>query len=97
MSVILILAYLTAILIVPYVLVEEGHPLERISDSLDNVWSILVLIWAFKARNRMNMLLALTRNEPCWFHGLWTFLSAAFYFNYKINKLNEDYVGPLEN
>jgi len=51
----LIFAYVTVILIVPYVLVEEGHPVERISDSLDSLWGILVLLWAFMARNRMNM------------------------------------------
>jgi heme/copper-type cytochrome/quinol oxidase subunit 3 len=40
-SVILILAYVTVILLVPYFLVEEGHPVERISNKLDLVWIIL--------------------------------------------------------
>jgi len=87
------------ILIVPYILVEEGHPVEAISDLLDSVWGILVLIWAFKARNRMNMLLSVTKNDPRWFHGLWTFLFTALYFNFKINKLNENHAeqgAPLD-
>ncbi len=87
----LILAYVTAILVVPYVLVEEGHPVELISDWLDRVYGVLVLIWAFKARNRMNRLLAVTKQQPHWFHGLWTFLFTAFYFNFKINNLNEHF------
>ncbi len=87
----LILAYVTVILIVPYVLVEEGHPIVLISNLLDNVYGILVLIWAFKARNRMNMLLAVTKQQPHWFHGLWTFLFTALYFNFKINNLNEHF------
>lgn len=91
---ILVLSYLTAILIVPYVMVEEGHPLEKVSDSLDKVWSLLVLIWAFMARNRMNALLAAAKGEPHWFHGLWTFLFAVFYFNFKINKINNDLAEP---
>ena len=93
-TVILLLAYLTVTLIVPYVMVEEGHPVERISDSLDTVFGLLVLIWAFMARNRMNALLAATKGQPQWFHGLWTFLFTAFYFNFKINTLNDDFAEP---
>jgi hypothetical protein len=88
---ILVLAYVTVILVVPYVLVEEGHPVEPISDALDTVLGVLMLVWAFKARNRMNMLLAVTKEEPHWFDGLWTLLFTAFYFNFKINKLNEHF------
>jgi hypothetical protein len=87
-STILILAYVTVILVIPYVLIEEG-PIEGISNLLDAVWSILVLVWAFKARNRMNMLLSATKDQARWFHGLWTFLFTALYFNFKINTLNE--------
>ena len=65
----------------------EPHPVE--TALLDTVWSILVLIWVFKARNRMNMLLAVTKDQPQWFHGLWTFIFFYYYFNFKINRLNE--------
>ncbi len=82
---------MNVILLVPYVLVEEGDPIEAISDSLDTIWVVFVLIWTFKARNRMNMLLAVTKDQPCWFHGLWTFLFTFLYFNFKINSLNEHY------
>ena len=92
---ILIFAYVTALIVIPYILVEEGHPIESISDYMDTVWGILVLFWAFKARNRMNMLLGLTKDKPQWFHGLWTFLFQTFYFNYKINTLNEN-MGEIE-
>jgi hypothetical protein len=85
---ILILAYITAILIVPYLLVEEGHPIQALSNFLDAIWGILVLIWAFAARNRMNILLSAKKGDETWFNGLWTFLFTVFYFNYKIIKLN---------
>jgi hypothetical protein len=90
-NLIMILAFVTAILIVPYILVEEGHPVAVISNFLDRVWIILVMIWAFKARKRMNLLLAATKDQPFWFHGFWTFLFSAMYFNFKINKLNEKF------
>jgi hypothetical protein len=91
---ILILAYVTVILLVPYFLVEEGHPIETKSDSLDTIWAVLVVIWAFKARNRMNTLLAAPKGQADWFHGLWTFLFTVFYFNFKINTMNENALQP---
>jgi len=89
---ILFLAYFTVVLMIPYLLLEEGHPIEAISNLLDLVWGILVIIWAFKARNRMNMLLGITSGHPQWFSGLWTFLFPVYYYNFKINKLNESVV-----
>ncbi len=90
-NLILIFTYVTAILIVPYILVGEGHPVAVISDFLNSLWLILVMIWAFKAGNSMNLLLAVTKDQPNWFHGLWTFLFSVMYFNFKINKLNENF------
>jgi len=90
---VLILAYISAILFVPSLLVEEGHPIAAISNLLDTIWEILLLVWAFKARNRMNMLLSATKGSEAWFHGLWTFLFTALYFNFKINTLSEKFSG----
>lgn len=87
-KIILILSYISAIFFIPYILVEEGSPIEAISNLLDTVLEILLVIWAFKARNRMNMLLSATKGSEFWFHGLWTFLFTALYFNFKINKLS---------
>lgn len=81
------LAYLSAALIVPYVLVEAGHPLETVSDWLDRVYLALLIAWGFEARRRMNGLLAAERGGEGWFSGLWTFLFTPFYFNYKVTKL----------
>lgn len=90
---ILILAYISLILFVPYIFVEEGHPIEAISNLLDTIWGILLVVWAFKARNRMNMLLSASKGSEAWFHGLWTFLFTALYFNFKINTLSEKFAG----
>jgi hypothetical protein len=70
-------------------LVDEGHPIERVSDLVDALWIVLTTIWAFKVRNRINSLLATSAEESAWFKGLWTFLFGAFYINFKINKMHE--------
>jgi len=92
---ILTLTYITAIFFVPSLLVEEGHPIAVISNLLDKIWFVLEVVWAFKARNRMNMLLSASKGGEAWFHGLWTFLFTALYFNFKINTLREKFAGHL--
>ncbi|GBE04490.1 MAG TPA: DUF4234 domain-containing protein [Nitrospirae bacterium] len=86
---IFVFSYVTAIITIPYLFAPEGHSIETLYDLLDLIWGILIVIWAFKARNRMNMLLSAVKGQPHWFHGLWTFLFTNLYFNFKINKLNE--------
>ena len=87
---ILVMSYITAILVIPYSLLEEGHIIERVSDLSDKIFNICLLVWAFKARNRMNTILQVKAGSPHWFHGLWTFLFQGLYFNYKVNKLKEN-------
>jgi hypothetical protein len=81
-------------MVIPYNLVEEGHPIEMISDLMDRVWNIMLLVWAFKFRNRMNTQLASTPGQQNWFHGAWVFLFEFLYINFKINKLNETNTEP---
>ncbi|MCP3681312.1 MAG: zinc ribbon domain-containing protein [bacterium] len=48
-----------------------------------------MLIWAFMARNLLNRILSFKHGTKQWFNGLWTFLFMTYYFNYKVNQLNE--------
>ena len=86
---ILVLAYVSAALMAASLFFKPDDPVTILADLTNLIWSILILIWAFKVRNRMNALLASRQQEPAWFHGLWTFLFNAFYFNFKINQLYE--------
>jgi len=86
-----LLSYLSVLLIIPYILVDDGHPIEMVSDILDFIWSIYLLVWGFKARNRVNKICQLRSDEREWFSGLWTFLFTPLYFNYKVNVLCESF------
>jgi hypothetical protein len=87
----LIVSYLAVILAIIGTFVDYMYIINATGFILDNVYGILALIWAFKARNRMNTLIAATKDHADWFDIIWTLLFLAFYFNFKINKLNEYY------
>ena len=49
-----IFAYLSLAMIIPYTLVPDGHPVETVSGLADFMNGLLLLIWSFKIRNRLN-------------------------------------------
>lgn len=86
---ILFMAYFSTVMIIPYMMVPEGHPFEKVSDALDLTFTISVLAWAFMMRSKLNNLLAAQKGSKEWVHGFWTFFFSGLYINYKINKLSE--------
>ena len=80
-----VFAYLSLSALVVYLFVPEGHPAETISWLADRLSLVLILVWSFKVRNRINYLRALAPGSASWFSGLWTFLFQYLYINYKIN------------
>jgi hypothetical protein len=92
---ILVMSYISLILFFAYLAVDDGHPVEIISTLFDRILGIMVLIWGFKARNRINSTYEITTEDKQWFHGLWTFLFTPLYFNYKINCISEERVEQI--
>ena len=89
------LSYVTLALFIAYLFVDETHPIAKLSNFLDRLWIVLILVWGFVARNRMNHLLRLAKTDLNWFHGGWTFLFSPLYFNYRINVMSEQSDTPL--
>lgn len=87
---IFVLSYISLGLFFAYLLVDEGHPIAITSNIIDRALGIMILVWGFMARNRMNQLYETSRQDKEWFHGLWTFLFSPLYFNFKINSICED-------
>ncbi len=84
-----VISYVSVALFVLYLCVDTGHPIESASNAMDMVWSIMLIIWGFQVRNRINSVCGFSNKSDDWFHGLWTFLFSPLYFNYKLNVLNE--------
>ena len=51
-----ILGYLGVPLFVPFSIFEEGHPIETISNVIDNIWMLCVVFWVFCASKLINFL-----------------------------------------
>ncbi|GMR18243.1 MAG: hypothetical protein BMS9Abin33_0649 [Gammaproteobacteria bacterium] len=89
LNMIILFYYLSLTLLISYYFVDYGHPLERVGDIVDLTVAVMTIIWGFKARNRMNTLLSISKKDDAWFHGFWTFVFTPFYFNYHVNCLHE--------
>ena len=97
---IMIMSYISLVLFFAYLFVDEGHPVAKISTLFDRVWGIMLIVWGFKARNRVNSHCDLESESEDWFHGLWTFLFSPLYFNYKVNSIlesNVEQVAPADS
>ena len=87
---IIAMSYISLILFFAYLEVDDGHPVEIVSDIFERVLAIMLIIWGFKARNRINSAYEITTEDHEWFHGFWTFVFSPMYFNYKINCICRD-------
>lgn len=87
---ILTVSYLSLALFFVYMTVDEQHPLAQLSNLVDLLSSISMIVWGFMASRRMNTRYGFERDSKHYFHWLWTFLFTPLYFNYKINCLCEN-------
>ncbi|MCP4750317.1 MAG: DUF4234 domain-containing protein [Proteobacteria bacterium] len=83
---ILVLSYIYAI----FTLLSIFAPIESpIDEALTVVLEAAIIVWGFKARNRMNTLFSARKGDANWFNGFWTFVFTPLYFNFKVNTLND--------
>ena len=68
---------------------ELDPNLQLVSAGSDSLLFILIVVWGFIARGRMNRFCGAMPGSSGWFHGFWTFLLTPLYFNYKVNRIAE--------
>ena len=81
------LQILSVLLVVPYVLLPEGHWIEPVSDASDWAGGVALVVWGFRMRVRAQELFGFGSGFSVFPGGLWTFLFSPFYFNFKINQI----------
>ena len=83
----IILTALNFGMVIPEILTDDNHTVMMVSKLVNRVDAVLVLVWAFKIRNRMNMILEAEKKTPLWFNAFWTLLFQMFYIQFRINKI----------
>jgi hypothetical protein len=89
---ILAVSYISLMLFLVSFVFENEHALETVSYIMDRISGVMMIVWGFMARNRLNIAYDLSNDSKEWFRGLWTFLFSPMYFNYKINCLSDESV-----
>lgn len=83
----IILTALNFGMVIPEILTEDNPAIMMVSKLMEKADAIFILVWAFKIRNRINLVLDAEKKTDLWFNAFWTFLFQMFYIQFKINRL----------
>jgi len=75
--------------LLPSVAPEVAAQAAVISIPLSLIGFVLVLIWAFKFRNRLNIISGSSKGNVFWLGPILTFFFQLYYFQYKINQMHD--------
>lgn len=89
---IFILSYAGAFITLLSFFFDEGHVIQNIDKIFTLIWVLIITLWGFYAKGFMNVYLNASKGSTFYFSGLWTFLFTLYYFNFKINKLNKNFL-----
>ncbi|MBN4071864.1 DUF4234 domain-containing protein [bacterium AH-315-F18] len=74
-------------MVIPEILSNDHRGVVALSNFINRIDIILIIVWAFKIRNRMNTLLEATKGSKTWYNGLLTFFLGVIYLQFKLNSL----------
>ena len=83
-----VLVYLASFaMIIPESLYPDSQQIILASSAASLVSNIIMLVWVFSFRNRLNEMTAVTRGSKFWLGAVLTFFFQVFYLQYKLNQL----------
>jgi len=74
---------------IPSVIMGDNSIIWLVDNIIDVIDGAIILVWAFKLRNRMNLLLRAKGGTELWFNGPATIFFTIIYLQYKINKIKD--------
>jgi hypothetical protein len=81
-------------MVIPEIITND-HPVALgISKMIQHIDIILLVVWTFKIRNRMHVILSAQKKTREWYYAFWTLFFGIFYLQYKVNRLQNQ---PLRN
>jgi len=78
---------ITLTIITVLIFADDRASARELSKFLSDINFILILVWTFRIRNRINKLLDVSDFNPYRLNVIWTVLFGIFYLQYKINSL----------
>ena len=73
----------------PFASPELAASLAVISLPLSLIGFVLMIVWAFKFRNRLNIISGSSKGNVFWLGPILTFFFQLYYFQYKINQMHD--------
>ena len=83
----IILSALNFGMVIPEILTDDNPTVMMVGKVLSRSNNILIVVWIFKIRNRINVILESEKETPLWFNEFWTLLFGMFYIQFRINKI----------
>ena len=75
-------------MVIPEIVTDDNPIVMMVSKLMNNIDCIVILVWAFKLRNRINLVLEAEEKTDLWFNALWTFLFQMFYIQFRIKQIS---------
>jgi len=75
--------------LLPLATPELAQSISLVSLPFSLIGFVLVITWAFKFRNRLNIISGSTKGSPFWLGPILTFFFQLYYFQYKINQMHD--------
>ena len=73
----------------PFIAPEQAATIQMISAPFSIIAFVLGLTWAFKFRNRLNIISGSSKGNVFWLGPILTFFFQLYYFQYKINQMHD--------
>jgi len=71
------------------ILTNDNPQIVLIGKQINYIYIIILILWLFKVRDKMNLVLETKKNTQFWYSGILTFFFNIWYLQYKTNKIQD--------
>lgn len=68
---------------------NDNPQIVLIGKQINTIYIIILILWLFKVRNKMNIVLETEKNTQYWYSGILTFFFNIWYLQYKTNRIQD--------
>jgi L-asparagine transporter-like permease len=68
---------------------NDNPQIVLIGKQINTIYIIILILWLFKVRDKMNIVLETEKNTQYWYSGILTFFFNIWYLQYKTNRIQD--------